>query len=239
MADRPWLLSSTRILLRATRVLLSRAQDGYEYRIASPLRRLFASNRRSPAQPPKAAIVFPEDSCRRCHPDYERKPLFSTVYFSHSHPAHKKRPCAHCHEAKGAGRDEIPAMTICAQCHEEAREGSDRCEECHPPGNLFHGAQLAGSRRLGQECGVCHNEKRLRAKARSHKMPTFDPNPASCFRCHEKSFCGRCHPATHARSYRELHARDLRSRRRNQLACWSCHDARWCAAACHSNQGGR
>ena len=205
----------------------------WEARVLGPIEALFAEE--STTGPEPGAAGFPADSCLECHPYYESRPLFSVVYSPHQTHAAEGVPCERCHAASGPARDRVPQMAGCAECH--AITGRENCGVCHPPGSLFHGSELAGERELGFECGVCHNEERLRAGARAHDMPRYSTDPASCVPCHDaERFCSSCHPAAHDPGYTRRHAADLRQARRSHTECWACHDARWCAERCHSGR---
>jgi hypothetical protein len=219
-----------------TRTVAEHASAGYRYRIEP----LFASLRSK--QPPSKTATgskeetqgFPAETCDSCHPYWRERPLFTKVYMPHALHAEKGVECSRCHDSAGPGRDTVPSMKICTDCHEQARSGSGKCGTCHPPGSLFHGAQLAGSREIGEQCATCHQPSRISRASRTKDLPGFDRRASSCGGCHTQQSCNKCHPASHASGYASRHFKDFRNRSVSLLSCYRCHESAWCASRCHS-----
>lgn len=223
---------------RAAQAVVDRAQQGYEHRIAPLLagRRPGQEATRPPA-PSLPETGFPETGCDECHEGWRTRYAFSVVYMPHDRHAASGVGCSSCHAASGFARDVVPAMKGCAGCHAEAKDGSKKCGTCHPPGSLFHGAALAGSRTIGYECSTCHNPRSVsQAKART-SLPAFDRRVSACADCHSEPSCSRCHPASHERGYAHAHPRDMRTRKTTIGQCRRCHESSWCADRCHARRG--
>lgn len=210
--------------------ILERAHQGFEYRVARPFRRLArAEDSSSESSSGASAVLVNGSSCVQCHKDFADKLRFGDIYFDHRIHAGGKLTCDSCHEATGLARDTSPPMERCEPCHEQASETD--CDVCHAPGTLFHGARLSADRGTAEKCSVCHPPSSLvRAEHRRIAVNAKD----TCVRCHEQSFCDRCHPASHARRYASAHSREMRLRIVSPVRCWSCHEPGWCAMKCHS-----
>lgn len=219
-----------------------RARQGFEYRVSGPLRHVFKGGNQTTREPMSSVAVstFPISQCRRCHPDFETRPLFGVVYSPHDTHACEGIPCSRCHAAVGPRRDVAPLMSGCSRCHAQTRDGSGQCGVCHPPGSLFHGARYSGSRAIGQRCVVCHPPAALQGNARRHiGMPVLGSDIVTCSSCHRDAFCGRCHPPSHGSAIARSHPAQLRSRSLVQLECYGCHDPSWCAERCHASTARR
>ena len=213
--------------------LIGRAEEGWSYRVAEPIRALSTngdSRTRKAASPSEGSF---ERDCVSCHPEWNRKAVFSTVYFPHRTHSAEGIECGVCHEREGADRDRVPAMSTCVECHSQAKPSGD-CEACHPPGSLFHGATIAKDRDKSTQCTICHPTASLVARARAHRMPRLPKTTSSCAPCHDSGQCAGCHPAAHQKPYFVKHASDIRQRRVSMTSCYRCHDARWCAMECHA-----
>jgi len=233
IVDAPWLGEAVHQVRAAGAAVFGRAREGWEHRFAQPFRRLTGTQEPSVTPTPTPpAPLFPEEQCEECHSGFRERARFSVVYFSHSAHQDHGIDCARCHDASGPGRCRVPPMAGCTECHQET-EVSDGCVTCHPPGTVFHGAVLAADREMGMRCETCHSPDRLTEGAREHGVPAFDTDPASCNACHASSFCGRCHPAVHPRSYVAGHVADFQSRAVVHVECYRCHSPAGCAR-CHT-----
>lgn len=237
----PRVLSYTQDAKGFTDAIAVRAADGFAYRVSGPAQRILGSRPESatPAvESPTLASPVSDADCVSCHPDYATDVRFSVVYFSHDTHSGGDFGCVRCHDGLGPNRDAVPSMDGCSACHTETAE-SEGCVTCHPPGSLFHGATMAADRELSQECAVCHPNGKPQPRPRSHEMPAFDLDKASCARCHDDGFCKSCHPPSHGAGYAAKHPAQLGGGMRPLSGCWSCHDARWCGTTCHADSSRR
>lgn len=220
------------------RSLAGRASEGFEYRVVGPWLRLTQA-RTGGSRPRSAADTVPaavrERDCLGCHPDYARKLRFGDIYFSHAAHRGARGDCAACHTGSGPHRCRSPEMDGCGSCHTLSGKDAE-CETCHAPGTVFHGARLAGDRGKADDCNVCHPSQSLEPEPRAHTISSASTTRGSCEGCHEADFCSDCHPAPHAPGYERGHQADMAARVVTPARCWSCHDAGWCALACHSGE---
>lgn len=219
-----------------------RVREGYSYRVRRPAlaiaHLLDAAARPQASQVPSSTVgVWPSEfECDECHQGYWEEALFTMVYLPHELHAVRGVACSRCHVMNGAGRDAVPPMSSCSTCHQETRDAR-ACDTCHPPGSVFHGAQLAGAPRIGRECSVCHPARRLQSSANVRVVSQLGGNEAPCTACHGRQFCAECHPPQHGGGYVSRHASMMRSHEVSPSRCWGCHAARWCAVKCHGDAG--
>jgi hypothetical protein len=232
VSGRPWAVDGINYAGELADRVADRARGGWEYRFAGPSRKLagFVASVEETVTPHDG---FPEEECIECHPRFKERPLFAVVYSPHELHGENDVSCDRCHESSGPYRSRAPAMAVCAECHSQTGDCA-QCATCHPPGSLFHGAELTGSGELGMQCETCHRPSVLVAGARHRGLATFDAIPGSCDACHEESFCDRCHPATHPAGYGSRHYVDFQLRTTSALECYACHLTGWCAMRCHA-----
>lgn len=176
-----------------------------------------------PAPPmPEAQVTALETTrgliCSKCHTaltvDTGRKPL---IAFSHEKHQNRGFHCNQCHTDLAHGKDTVPG-----RIHGEGiMPGHPQCFVCHD------------GTRASNKCGYCHLG---RSEPNPHPVnwlgihgTSVRKSPSSCRKCHDESFCAKCHTVDmpHPSSWTAIHGKQLA-----RGDCVRCHPQQDCNA-CH------
>ncbi len=225
--------------------VLERAEENIDLRIkpfADAVIRRFASIgtmfRDTSVSQPKIKD-FKADDCLECHENLFEQRGFANIFVNHRVHAALEIKCSECHEDTKHPKPKSIAKKTCVNCHEQTGVAAD-CGICHAPGSILSDEIIPKEKTREFLAGS--------AAAVNSIMPTSfgSPDPkwltgerdAPCRKCHEvPNFCNRCHLVFHNRisNWKQVHGPRLLRQEYIMNACWTCHNATWCAGTCHAN----
>lgn len=223
-----------------------RIGDGFNYRFRPALDEFSGLFRGKPEKPKKKvapALEFTAEKCTECHKDLFERRGFGNVYIDHRLHAANNIKCGSCHSDIKHPQPKRVAQVVCLACHK--REGATvACESCHPPGSVANKKVIPQDRLNEFFSGRTASSKSLMPpnfeQPDNHWLRGEGNSP--CKQCHEvPDFCNRCHLVFHNTigDWRQVHGPRLLRQEYVMNVCWTCHNANWCAATCHSNTAGR
>ncbi len=165
----------------------------------------------------------PDENCKRCHKETRALVTYHGLKITHRDHWEMGIECTFCHdrvahgprwqfEGVTAAKDlavpatpskYAPTMETCCTCH-DGKQASNKCSTCHIT--------------LGERRSVAFDPEWIAA----HREEVQHAGEAECRRCHQDTFCDRCHREANP------HARDWTARHpdvaeRDPANCITCH----------------
>ncbi len=165
----------------------------------------------------------PDENCRSCHPTARKLVTYHGLKITHRDHWKMGLECTFCHDRvahgprwqfEGASSEKklaevatpskyAPSMEQCYTCH-DGEKAPNKCSTCHVT--------------LGERRPTAFDPE----WAAAHREEVHHSGLEACLRCHQQTFCDRCHREAnpHARDWTLRHPEEARS---DPERCFTCH----------------